>query len=155
MREASPLASRLALCEKRAMANDGADIQVVEAFIDAMKAFDFERVKALMTDDIVYQNVPLPADRGRAAVERTLQGFTRFITHFDVVMHAIAERDGVVLTERTDILRGPFVDLEFWVCGTFEVRDGKIARWVDRFDLATVVGQMFLGPLRRIFRRAE
>lgn len=129
------------------------NIRVVEAFLDAMKAFDIERARALMTDDIVYQNVPLPADRGREAVERTLQGFTRFVTHFDVVMHNIAEKDGVVLTERTDILRGPFVDMEFWVCGTFEVRDGKVAVWTDRFDLATVVGQMFLGPLRRLFRR--
>lgn len=131
------------------------NIQVVEAFIDAMKAFDFERTSALMADDIVYQNVPLPADRGREAVERTLRGFTRFVTHFDVVMHAIAEKDGVVLTERTDILRGPFVDMEFWVCGTFEVRDGKIAVWTDRFDLATVVGQMLLGPLRRLLRRSR
>lgn len=129
------------------------NIQVVEAFLDAMKAFDVERARSLMTDDIVYRNVPLPPDRGREAVERTLQGFTKFITHFDVVMHHIAEKDGVVLTERTDILRGPFVDMEFWVCGTFEVRDGKVAVWTDRFDLATVVGQMFLGPLRRLFRR--
>lgn len=129
------------------------DIRTVEAFLDAMKAFDMERASALMADDIVYQNVPLPADRGRDAVVRTLQGFTRFVTHFDVVMHHIAERDGVVLTERTDTLRGPLVDMEFWVCGTFVVRDGKIASWTDRFDLATVVGQMFLGPLRRLFRR--
>ncbi|MFO0614511.1 MAG: limonene-1,2-epoxide hydrolase family protein [Polyangiaceae bacterium] len=128
------------------------DIRVVEDFIDAMKAFDFERTRALMTNDIVYQNVPLPADRGREAVERTLQGFTKFVTHFDVVMHHIAERDGVVLTERTDILRGPFVDMEFWVCGTFEVREGKIAVWRDRFDVATAVGQLLLGPLRRLFR---
>jgi limonene-1,2-epoxide hydrolase len=99
------------------------DIRTVEAFLDAMKAFDMERASALMADDIVYQNVPLPADRG------------------------------VVLTERTDTLRGPLVDMEFWVCGTFVVRDGKIASWTDRFDLATVVGQMFLGPLRRLFRR--
>jgi len=135
------------------------NIRVVEDFIDALKAFDTARASALMTDDIVYQNVPLPADRGRAAVERTLQGFTRFVTHFDVVMHNIAEKDGVVLTERTDTLRGPLVDMEFWVCGTFEVKGGKIAVWTDRFDLATVVGQMLFGPLlgrwKRLFRRGR
>ena len=128
------------------------DIEVVESFIDAMKAFDFDRVHELLTEDAVYQNVPLPADVGRDAVERTLRRFTKAVDYFDVKMHHIAERDGVVLTERTDILRGRFVDMEFWVCGTFEIRDGRVALWRDRFDVATCVTQLALGPLRRLLR---
>ncbi|HEY6881445.1 MAG TPA: limonene-1,2-epoxide hydrolase family protein [Polyangiales bacterium] len=125
-------------------------IQVVEDFLDALKALDVDRALRMMSEDVVYQNVPLPADRGKRAVARTLKRMLRALTEFDVRMHNIAERDGVVLTERTDIGRGPWVDLEFWVCGTFEVEDGKIRLWRDRFDWAIFVAQLATGPLRRL-----
>ncbi len=44
------------------------------------------------------------------------------MNRFDVKLHNV----GVVLTERTDILAGPVLYVDIWVCGTFEVRDGKI-----------------------------
>jgi limonene-1,2-epoxide hydrolase len=34
------------------------------------------------------------------------------------------------------------VRLEFWVCGTFEVKNGKITLWRDYFDTATVGAQV-------------
>ena len=57
-------------------------------------------------------------------------------------MHNMTENDGVVLTERTDILSGPGVHLEFWVCGTFVVQNGRITVWRDYFDMLTVLGQV-------------
>ena len=42
-----------------------------------------------------------------------------------------------MLTERVDVLRYRAVAVEFWVCGTFEVRDGRIALWRDYFDWTT------------------
>ncbi|MEY4575618.1 MAG: hypothetical protein RL701_321 [Pseudomonadota bacterium] len=128
-------------------------IQVVEAFFEALKALDIERVLAALSDDIVYQNVPLPPDRGKRQVERTLRLFTRIANEFDVKVHNIAERGNVVLTERTDFLRGPFTDFEFWVCGTFEVRDGKIVLWRDRFDSAQFLLQLATSPVRRLLLR--
>jgi limonene-1,2-epoxide hydrolase len=129
-------------------------IEIVESFFAASQAMDMERAFAFFADDVVYQNVPLPPDRGRAAVERTLRRFTRVATYFEVRMHHIAEHDGVVLTERTDILRGPLIDLEFWCDGTFEIRDGKIAVWRDRFDVGLVTAQLLASPMRKIARRA-
>jgi limonene-1,2-epoxide hydrolase len=39
------------------------------------------------------------------------------------------------MTERTDsIIIGRF-RAEFWVCGVFEVHDGKITLWRDYFDV--------------------
>jgi len=128
-------------------------IPVVEAFFEALTALNFERTLALLSDDIEYQNVPLPPDRGKAQVERTLRGFTRLAKHFDVRMHNIAERGHIVLTERTDVLRGPFLDLEFWVCGTFEVRGGKIVLWRDHFDTAGFMAQLAFSPMRRFLRK--
>jgi len=107
---------------------------------------------AWLAQDVEYQNVPFPRDVGKAQVERTLRLLQRFAKSFDVTIHHIAERNGVVLTERTDYLRGPWLDLAFWVCGTFEVRDGKIVLWRDYFDLATFALQTLTSPVRRLMR---
>ncbi|MET0286644.1 MAG: limonene-1,2-epoxide hydrolase family protein [Polyangiales bacterium] len=125
-------------------------IPLVESFLEALRALDVERALGMLSDDIVYQNVPLPPDRGKRAVERTLRRMMKVVTEFDVRMHNIAERDGVVLTERTDIGRGPLLDVEIWVCGTFEVANGKITLWRDRFDLASLLLQLATSPLRRL-----
>ena len=53
-------------------------------------------------------------------------------------MHNLAATSGVVLTERTDVLTAARFSARFWVCGTFELRDGRIVLWRDRFDFADV-----------------
>jgi limonene-1,2-epoxide hydrolase len=127
-------------------------IEIVESFFAAACAMDLERGFEHFTDDIEYQNVPFPPDRGRRRVERTLRTFLKVASHFEVKIHHIAERDGVVLTERTDILRGPLLDTEFWCDGTFVIREGRIAVWRDRFDLLQVGGQVAFSPLRKAAR---
>lgn len=135
------------------MAHTRTGIEIVESFFEASCAMDLERAFEHFTDDVVYQNVPLPPDRGRRRVERTLRTFLRVVDHFEVRMHHIAENDGIVLTERTDILRGPLLDLEFWCCGTFEIREGRIAVWRDRFDVGQVTAQALASPVRKLARR--
>ena len=125
------------------------NIATVEAFLRALEAKETERALAMLADDVVYQNVPLPADRGKAAVARTLKGFERFVSGFQVEMINIAARGDIVLTERIDILSGRFVYLDIWVCGTFEVRDDKIRLWRDYFDLAAASGKLLTGGLRK------
>ncbi len=132
-----------------------ADIVLVESFFEAFRASDTERALAMLDEAVVYQNVPFPADRGRAAVARTLARFAKLVPSFDVKMVNIAARDGVVLTERVDILSGPFIQLDLWVCGTFEVRDGRITLWRDYFDLATATAQLLTSPLRKLWALAR
>jgi limonene-1,2-epoxide hydrolase len=129
------------------------DIAVVEALFDAFRSLDTGAALALMADDIVYQNVPFPADRGKAAVTRTLTAFGRLVTGFAVEMRHIAARSGVVLTERVDILTGPLLYLDLPVCGTFEVRDGRITLWRDYFDLAGAGAKLLVSPIRALLRR--
>ena len=55
-------------------------------------------------------------------------------TAFEVKIHRIAADGAAVLTERTDaLIIGP-LRLQFWVCGVFEVHDGRITLWRDYFD---------------------
>jgi limonene-1,2-epoxide hydrolase len=129
------------------------NIAVVEAFLSAMEAQDLDLALSYLADDIVYQNVPMPADRGKPAVVRTLELFGRFVTGFEVRMINIAERDGVVLTERVDVLTGPMLFLDIWVCGTFEVRDGKITVWRDYFDMGSATLKLLASPVRALLNR--
>jgi len=130
-------------------------IRVVEAFLRALEQKDIERAAALLDDDVVYQNVPFPADHGKAKVMKTLLSFQRIFTDFEVRMKNIAEKDGVVLTERVDVLSGPFAYLDIWVCGTFEVKNGRITLWRDYFDLAEATAKLFTGKLRQLLKRAR
>ncbi len=50
-------------------------------------------------------------------------------------IHRIAVNGSSVLTERTDALVFGPVRLQFWVCGVFEVTDGRITLWRDYFDM--------------------
>lgn len=53
---------------------------------------------------------------------------------FEVKFHRIASEGTAVLTERTDVLVFKALRLQFWVCGVFEVHDGRITLWRDYFD---------------------
>lgn len=107
--------------------------------MDALAASDVERAVALVADDIVYMNVSLPTIRGRARFERGAHAYYRRGLGFKVAIHRIAADGATVLTERTDALTwGPWRS-QFWVCGTFEVVDGKIALWRDYFDWMDVI----------------
>lgn len=139
--------------DTQSSAGAGPAARVVVAFLRALESFDVDRALEHLSDDVVYQNYPFPPARGRAQVERTLRLFSRFATSFQVRMIHVAERDGVVLTERTDVILGPGLDLEIWVLGTFEVREGKIVLWRDRFDTGVLALQLLTSPLRRLFRR--
>src|SRR5262245_54114983 len=88
-------------------------IEVAESLLEAWRRKDFERAVALLRDEVECQFVPMPARHGKARVKRMLRGFMFGVREIDVIMHHMVEQDGVVLTERTDILRGPWLDLEF------------------------------------------
>ena len=113
--------------------------RVVEAFLYALRDKDFDAADETLDDDLVYQNVGLPTIRGRQRTMKLLRGLSRPNTGFDVKIHRIASEGSAVLTERTDVLIfGPF-QAHFWVCGAFEVRDGRITLWRDYFDFLDIV----------------
>jgi len=110
----------------------------VEAFLFALRDEDFDAADALLADDLVYENVGLPTIRGRARAMklfRSMEGRARF----DVAFHRNVGEGSTVLNERTDaLILGP-VRLQFWVCGVFEVNDGRITLWRDYFDTLDMV----------------
>ncbi|KQH78645.1 limonene-1,2-epoxide hydrolase [Mycobacterium gordonae] len=109
------------------------NIRAVEDFLNALQAEDFDTVDELLHDNLVYENVGFSRIRGGRKTTALLSKMQGRIG-FEVKIHRIAADGSAVLTERTDaLILGP-LRLQFWVCGTFELQDGRITLWRDYFD---------------------
>lgn len=124
--------------------HDGADPQteaekVVVGFLDAwgpgawphmLKCYD-----EWMTDDVSWENTGSPPTKGKAAAMEFLTKLhsTLEMEYCTAELLSLASRGNVVLTERIDRvhLADDTVAIEIPIMGTFEVRDGKIARYAD------------------------
>jgi limonene-1,2-epoxide hydrolase len=115
-------------------ASHGSPAEVVTTFLTALAEGDAERAIELVADDLVYQNVSLPTIRGKRRFAKGLADFNRRGIEFDVRIHRITQDGSSVMTERTDGLRYRRFYQQFWVCGVFEVHDGRITLWRDYFD---------------------
>lgn len=129
------------------------EAQVVRDFLRALERLDVEAAVALLDDEVVYQNVPLPPARGRRAVEQQLGLLARFGSGFEARIHNLAADGPIVLTERTDVIEIGRLRADFWVCGTFEVRDGRIVLWRDYFDFANLTWAFVRGAVRALLGR--
>lgn len=130
--------------------------EIVSRFLNSVAERDYATMAALLAPDLVYTNVSLPTIRGGAKVARLFERLLRRGGGFGVRIHSMAVNGDTVLTERTDMIKlGPWQTC-FWVCGTFQVQDGRIVLWRDYFDwmdfsaglLRGAVG-MALPPLRK------
>lgn len=117
--------------------------EIVTAF---MKEFDAEHPEVdtligYFTDDAVYHNMPMEPAVGIDAVREALAGVSGMSSNGWEIVHQAAAGD-VVLNERVDrfLMGGKPVAVQ--VCGVFELRGGKIARWRDYFDMASFQSQM-------------
>jgi len=130
-------------------ANVSTDIDnahTVEIFLSALENQDLDTAAAQLDDNLVYENVGYPTIRGRAGAVRLFRGLQRPNLGFEAKIHRIAVNGASVLTERTDVLVIGPVRMQFWVCGVFEVHDGRITLWRDYFDMF----DMLKGTIRGI-----
>ncbi len=112
--------------------------RTVEVFLNALQEQDFDSAGAVLADDLVYQNVGWPTIHGRSRAMKLFRGMQGRMG-FEVKIHRIAADGAAVLTERTDALIFGPLRIQFWVCGVFEVHDGRITLWRDYFDLLDMV----------------
>ncbi len=117
-------------------------LETVNAFMKAAADRDYEAAADLLTDDIEYQNMPLPPVHGKDAVKQTLDMLLANAAGSEWVVHREIGSDNLVMNERTDrfLINDKWMELP--VAGVFELRDGKIALWRDYFDLETIMKQM-------------
>jgi limonene-1,2-epoxide hydrolase len=120
-----------------------ANTRTVEGFLNALQDADYETVDAALDDNLVYENVGLSRIRGGRRTAKMLRKMEGRMG-FEVKIHRIAADGAAVLTERTDALIFGPLRIQFWVCGVFEVRNGRIILWRDYVD----VYDMFKGFVR-------
>src|SRR4051794_33117053 len=109
--------------------------EVVNAFIAAIERKDVDAALELVTDDIEYDNVPMPTVHGKEATRDFLGPFADASDEIQWVVHRQVANDDTVFNERTDRFRNGDHWLELPVVGVWVVRDGLIALWRDYFDL--------------------
>ena len=118
-------------------------IDLIRRFCDEFaKGSSVDEIVAYFTDDAVYHNIPVEPAHGPEAIKAVFSMFTTGVERMEFkIMNIVGEGD-VVLTERVDVFVMPNVTIELPVMGTFEVRDGKIAKWRDYFDLNQYMSQL-------------
>ena len=114
--------------------------ELVTEFCKKWASPDPAELAGYFTDDGVYHNVPMDPVQGPDAIREFIAGFTAAFDGIDFQVHRqISDGSGIVMNERTDVMRrkngGP---IALPVMGVFEIVDGKITKWSDYFDMATV-----------------
>ena len=116
--------------------------QVVAALVDACSRKDLDAVCALVTDDVVYDNVPVGVVHGPDGVRKVLSGgITDAATAIEWTVSVQTESGPDVMHERVDafLVNGTWVRIP--IAARFTVRDGKVSLWRDYFDLQSYLEQ--------------
>ncbi len=119
-------------------------LETAKTFFAHWSANRIEEALAMLADDVLYDNVPLPDIIGRNNVRKFHADFgigTAFKVDWQVTQ--IAASGNVVLNERIDIFThesGGQITLP--VMGTLTVENGEITVWRDYFDLASFERQL-------------
>lgn len=122
-------------------------IEIVTALLDAFAREDIAGALETIDDDIAYTNVSLPTIHGKRKVAGVLGGVAKksWVGFNYRMINASSDEAGVVLTERVDELRFGRLHLQFWVCGRFEIREGRIVVWRDYFDYFDMTKSLLRG----------
>ncbi len=117
--------------------------QTVQAFIRTLEELDFDKALRLCAPDIRWVNAPFTTASNKDQFGKALRVMFRMVTRFEVQCREISERgDGVVHTDRIDIVEGHGLKMKIGVQGDFWVEDGLIIEWVDRFSWRETIGDI-------------
>ncbi|MFZ4811470.1 MAG: limonene-1,2-epoxide hydrolase family protein [Ilumatobacteraceae bacterium] len=116
---------------------DATPLDIVEAFLAAFAAMDFDTALTFLSDDVEYTNIPIGTVRGHAGVRQVLEPFFAPIHENEFLRIRRAAAGPVVFLERLDRHRLDHGWRELPVNSVFEVDGDKITVWRDYFDLGT------------------
>jgi limonene-1,2-epoxide hydrolase len=116
---------------------------VVNAFMQAFAADDYDTALGLIAPDCEYSNMPegMPKARGPEGVRAVLGPFfAPSLENEFIILRQVADGP-VVMSERLDRHRLATGWVELPVTGVYEVHDGLITVWRDYFDAATIMSK--------------
>ena len=121
-----------------------ANRETVETLWNALTAMDWETLKSCLHPEVHYEDVPTedPGARGPENVVKRLSiAFDHLIDHGHTTHHMVCEGDVVFLdhTEEWTFKSGEKASHTF--ATLHEMKDGKVVRWSDYWDVSGFVGQ--------------
>jgi limonene-1,2-epoxide hydrolase len=122
------------------------EVEIVEAFFDAIYRLDFDAALEFFTDDATYHDLPVPTDPavGKEAIRRKLDFMIAGgVTSMDYEIRHIAGEGDAVLVERTETWHFPSgAAPTLRVMCTIEFDDDKIAAWREYWNGEELMSQM-------------
>ena len=118
--------------------------KTVETMWNALSDMNWKTLKSCLSDDIHYEDVPTddPGARGpENVVKRLAIAFNQLTDHQHTIHHLVADNDVVFLdhTEVWTFKTGEKATNQF--ATLHEMKDGKISKWSDYWDISSFVGQ--------------
>ena len=112
--------------------------QLVTDFCNAL-ADGLAAILPYLADDVLYHNMPWEPVTGHAGVRQVLEPFigSQQLLQKMEIKHTTSAGN-VVMNERLETWVKGDVTVLLPVLGVFTIADGKIAKWYDYFDAATV-----------------
>lgn len=115
----------------------------VDRFIKFIVAKDLDGACELVTDDFIYDNVPMGVNHGPDGMKAFLSPMVDGLDEIEFVVHRQTATGNVVMNERNDRFRVGDRWMDLPVAGVFEVDDdGRIRLWRDYFDVGTLNDEM-------------
>ena len=118
--------------------------KTVETMWDALSAMDWEAMKACLSKDVFYEDVPTEDEgaRGRENVVKRLRiAFDQLADHKHTTHHLVCEGD-VAFLDHTEVWTFKTGETATNTFATMhELKDGKISKWSDYWDVTTFVNQ--------------
>ncbi|MCC2655338.1 MAG: limonene,2-epoxide hydrolase [Panacagrimonas sp.] len=111
--------------------------KVVRDFLGSWQGRDLDTICGAFAENAVYHNVPVKPIEGMAGIRGIFKAFLDAFTYAELKIITLAAEPGLVLAERIDYFTmndGRKIVLP--VTGVFVVKNGKITRFSDYFDLA-------------------
>lgn len=124
---------------------------VVRRFLALVEAGQADAATDLLAPDVRWKNTGMPTFSG-SKVGGMLRDMEKRGIGLRVDLHHIASNGAIVLTDRTDHLTYKRWESAFWVCGTFEVSDGRISLWDDHFSMGNVLAASIRGMIAAVRR---
>ena len=122
------------------------DVEIVEAFFEAIYRLDFDAAVEFFTEDASYHDLPVPTDPavGKEAIRRKLDFMIAGgVTSMDYEILNILGGGETVLVERTETWHFPSgATPTLRVMCTIELDDDKIAAWREYWNGEELMSQM-------------
>jgi limonene-1,2-epoxide hydrolase len=109
----------------------------VRGFLGSWQGRNLDTICSAFAENAVYHNVPVKPIEGIQGIRAIFKAFLDAFTYAELKIVTLAAEPGLVLAERIDYFTmndGKKIVLP--VTGVFVVKNGKITRFSDYFDLA-------------------